>query len=72
MLRKMMKTRSKEHQYNKCMNTADKLNALMDRVYKLEDLFKTAKAEDDRWTANMCLLEIDEINATLDKLDKEL
>jgi hypothetical protein len=53
------------------MNTADKLNALMDRVYKLEDLYETAKAEDDRWTANMCLLEIDEINATLDKLDKE-
>ena len=53
------------------MNTADKLNALMTRVYDLEDLFETAKAEDDRWTANMCLLELDEINATLDKLERE-
>ena len=53
------------------INTADKLNALMTRVYDLEDLYEKAKAEDDRWTANMALLELDEINATLDKLEKE-
>jgi hypothetical protein len=53
------------------MNPANKLNALMNRVNQLEDLYETAKAEDDRWTANMCLLELDEINATLDKLERE-
>ena len=52
--------------------TIEKLNALMNRVNQLDDLFETAKAEDDRCTANMCQLEIDEITATLDKLNKEL
>jgi hypothetical protein len=53
------------------MNPANKLNALMNRVNQLEDLYETAKAEDDRWTANMCMLELDEINKTLDELENE-
>jgi len=62
---------SKEHQYNIDMNPANKLNALMNRVNQLEDLYETAKAEDDRWTMNMVQIELDEINKTLDELEKE-
>jgi len=53
------------------MNPANKLNALMNRVNQLEDLYETAKAEDDRWTMNTALLELDEINKTLDELENE-
>ena len=53
------------------INTADKLNALMKRVYDLEDLFETAKAEDDSWTANRVLLELEEINNYLDSDENE-
>jgi hypothetical protein len=53
------------------MNPANKLNALMNRVNQLEDLYETAKAEDDRWTMNMVQIELDEINKTLDELENE-
>lgn len=49
----------------------DKLSDLMGRVNLLEDLYETAKAEDDRWTMNTALLELDEINKTLDELENE-
>jgi len=62
---------AKEHWYNIDMNPANKLNALMNRVNQLEDLYETAKAEDDRWTMNTALLELDEINKTLDELENE-
>lgn len=43
----------------------------MNRVNQLEDLYETAKAEDDRWTMNMAQIELDEINKTLDELENE-
>ena len=49
----------------------NRLNELQDKVNKLEDLYETAEAEDDRWTMNKCLLELDEINEELDRLEKE-
>lgn len=49
----------------------NRLNELMDKVNKLEDLYETATAEDDRWTANMCLLELEEINRELAELEEE-
>lgn len=48
-----------------------KLNEMMERVCMLEDLFESAVAEDDRWTANKALLELDEINKQLDELERE-
>ena len=43
----------------------------MKRVYDLEDLFETAKAEDDSWTVNRVLLELEEINNYLDSDENE-
>lgn len=43
----------------------------MGRVNLLEDLYETAKAKDDSWSMNVALLELDEINKTLDKLENE-
>ena len=48
-----------------------RLNELMDKVNKLEDLYETAEAEDDRWTMNQCILELAEINKEVDELEKE-
>ena len=68
MVDKMM---AKEHWYNNDMNPANKLNALMERVCMLEDLYETAMKEDDRWTANRVLLELEEINNYLDSDENE-
>lgn len=48
-----------------------KLNELLDKVNMLEDVYETAMAEDDRWTANKALMELEEINKQLDKLENE-
>ena len=49
----------------------NRLNELMDKVNKLEDLYETAEAEDDRWTMNQCMQELEEINKEVDELEKE-
>lgn len=49
----------------------NRLEELMTRVNTLQDFYETALAEDDHWTVRECLLELDEINEELDKLDKE-
>ena len=49
----------------------NRLNELMDKVNKLEDLYETAEAEDDRWTMNKCLMELAEINKEVDQLEQE-
>ena len=48
-----------------------RLNELMDKVNKLEDLYGQSKAEDDRWTMNKCLIELEEIHKEIDELEKE-
>lgn len=48
-----------------------KLNALNDRANMLHDLYETAVAEDDRWTANRVMAELDEINKEVDELENE-
>ena len=48
-----------------------RLNELMDKVNKLEDLYETAEAEDDRWTMNQCMMELVVINVEISKLEKE-
>lgn len=48
-----------------------RLNELMDKVNKLEDLYGQSKAEDDRWTMNKCRIELEEINKEIDELEKE-
>jgi hypothetical protein len=53
------------------MNPANKLNALMERVCMLEDLYETAMKEDDRWTVNRVLLELEEIDNYLDSDENE-
>jgi hypothetical protein len=47
----------------------EKLNELMGRLNSLEDLYETSIAEDDRWTAQQCLIELSEINKKLDELE---
>ena len=49
----------------------NRLNELMDKVNKLEDLYETAEAEDDRWTMNKCIQELAEINKEVDQLEQE-
>ena len=48
-----------------------RLNELMDKINKLEDLYVQSRAEDDSWTANKCLIELEEINKEIDELEKE-
>lgn len=48
------------------------LNKLMERVNMLQDVYETAIAEDDRWTANEALKELDLIDEKLIELEKEL
>ena len=49
----------------------NRLNELMDKVNKLEDLYETAEAEDDQWTMNKCMMELAEINKEVDQLEQE-
>jgi hypothetical protein len=52
-------------------NEFNRLKELMDKVNMLEELFETAMAEDDRWTANKAKAELEEINRELTELENE-